>query len=262
MSARSRRVGQRREQQWESAAARRITEAVEDASGVEDAVAKVVSRLLSGVSCPPTDLGVVCRRLDVITEIVVDPEIPSAGELRRIGTQFQIAVAQGMPPTRQRFTIAHELGHAFFESTGPGCPRSGDELERICDLFAAELLMPQAAVRARFESVTGAEAIVGLVRDFGVSPAAAVRRANEVTKTHSIAVSADHRILASSGLPHEFSRGLAKVVDDVFSSDDAIPVVHGPMRLISNRVWNGQWEAEGIRIDRSRALVVLRPLVD
>ena len=44
---------------------------------------------------------------------------------------------------RRRFTIAHELAHAVFEKSGPNCPRSGKELERLCDMLAAEFLMPR-----------------------------------------------------------------------------------------------------------------------
>ena len=52
---------------------------------------------------------------------------------------------------RNRFRVAHEVGHSFFYDRGSAPPRRllapSEEEERFCDEFAAELLIPQTAVR-------------------------------------------------------------------------------------------------------------------
>ena len=79
------------------------------------------------------------------------------------------------PETRRRFTLAHELGHWVCQClegrTAPVYCRSdevgvgqGRALEREANVFAAELLMPGAAVRGRHN---GDVAVAG--REFGVS---------------------------------------------------------------------------------------------
>jgi Zn-dependent peptidase ImmA (M78 family) len=76
-------------------------------------------------------------------------------------------------PSRRRFTLAHEVGHwvcqvqegrgaavmCRAEDLGPGADRT---LEREANVFAAELLMPESAVRAGVEDGATAEV-------FGVS---------------------------------------------------------------------------------------------
>jgi Zn-dependent peptidase ImmA (M78 family) len=78
--------------------------------------------------------------------------------------------------TRRRFTLAHELGHWVCQvQEGRGAPvmcRAEDialdadrALEREANVFAAELLMPEPAVRARADATD-------LPADFRVSPEA------------------------------------------------------------------------------------------
>jgi Zn-dependent peptidase ImmA (M78 family) len=80
-------------------------------------------------------------------------------------------------PGRRRFTIAHELGHWICQvlegSTAPVFCRPSDlaatadrALEREANVFAAELLMPEEAVRDAF---TRDRSIDGLAAVFGVS---------------------------------------------------------------------------------------------
>ncbi len=86
--------------------------------------------------------------------------------------------------TRQRFSIGHELGHAFlhtkqrlhydlpekifFRTTGPGA--YADPTETEANRFSAELLMPQALLRRDFESLSESEfTAAGLARRYGVS---------------------------------------------------------------------------------------------
>ena len=85
---------------------------------------------------------------------VVYKEIASDAALRVEESGFVIEVKPKRPETRTRFSIAHELGHTYFFDIGSRPPRracairfgSPDE-ERLCDIAAAELLMPGYLLR-------------------------------------------------------------------------------------------------------------------
>ena len=132
---------------WRSAAAQRLLK-LAGVDRVDQAVPAVVRQVLEGIPCPPTDLAALCARLNV-TEVVDEDDIPVVGELRRENGAFRIVCAAGQSAVRRRFTIAHELAHVLFESTGRGAPRVGADLERLCDMIAAEVLMPAQSSRRR-----------------------------------------------------------------------------------------------------------------
>ena len=72
-----------------------------------------------------------------------------------------------------RFTLAHELGHIVLgDLTGAGPPDCGAEHEALCDHFAAELLLPAAALRAASRRAGPA----ALAARFQVPPAVLRRR--------------------------------------------------------------------------------------
>ena len=87
-----------------------------------------------------------------------------------------------VPIRRHRFTIAHELGHWIChahaaEEAAPAYCRSRDlsqdadrDLEREANVFGAELLMPEAAVRNAWAEVPDAAEVAAR---FEVSPLAA-----------------------------------------------------------------------------------------
>jgi IrrE N-terminal-like domain len=86
-----------------------------------------------------------------------------------------------VPLRRYRFTVAHELGHWVCHALEDAVPaamycraidltESADRsLEREANIFAAELLMPEPAVRLGWEEVGAVEA---LASRFDVSPSA------------------------------------------------------------------------------------------
>lgn len=105
-----------------------------------------------------------------------DPHYEFSGFYRRFNGQPSIEFNITEAPVRQRFTIAHELGH--FALGHEDSPRdsgdfqsSGDPRERQANQFAAELLMPANEVRNMFLSgVMGSTE--RLASAFGVSKAA------------------------------------------------------------------------------------------
>ena len=159
---------------WKSAAAQRVKEAAGEAD-VDRALDKIAVKLLDGIACPPTDLDALMGRLNVC-RVESDAEMMVTGALKKEGERFVIHVYPGLSSGRRRFTIAHELGHAFMETTGPRPPRSGRELEVICDRFAVEILMPRRAFTGRVGRSPDISAVIEAVYTFRTSRAAAFRR--------------------------------------------------------------------------------------
>ena len=163
---------------WKSAAARRLRE-MAGVDRIDHAVPAVVSKVLAGISCPPTDLDALCARLNV-AEVVDDDDIPVVGELRHEDGTFRILCSASQSQVRRRFTIAHELAHILFESTGPGAPRVGADLERLCDMIAAEILMPSTVFQeALNQAPINATLVRRLASRFQTSLAATVLRCAE-----------------------------------------------------------------------------------
>jgi Zn-dependent peptidase ImmA (M78 family)/transcriptional regulator with XRE-family HTH domain len=91
---------------------------------------------------------------------------------------FAVLVNSQTTPGRRRFTMAHELAHALFHGAGMTVSVSfsgrREGQERFANAFAAEFLVPIAALRSAVEAfgevkVTDAETVVHLQRLFGVS---------------------------------------------------------------------------------------------
>lgn len=88
-----------------------------------------------------------------------------------------IVVSSLKPPERQRFVMAHELGHVVLEVTDP------DRLEAACDRFAGAFLLPAEAVRAYLGSRRHAfahEEIRDIAGLFGVSGMSVLERLVEL----------------------------------------------------------------------------------
>jgi hypothetical protein len=112
---------------------------------VETSIAAVAATLVS----PDTTLPISPQDYFAafgIDKCVPDTTLSCAGELVQVGSMFRIHFSAGMTAERQRFTLAHELCHAIFAQSGRAWPRCGVELEQICEMFAAELLMPRWAI--------------------------------------------------------------------------------------------------------------------
>jgi Zn-dependent peptidase ImmA (M78 family) len=106
---------------------------------------------------------------------------------------FEIFVPPHTSPERDRFTIAHELGHfvLHYPSTVPsseGRPFSAsrygsDRIEWEANWFAANLLMPASSFKRQFVSRKGN--IWRIAEHFSVSPAAAYVRAKTLGLEHA-----------------------------------------------------------------------------
>jgi IrrE N-terminal-like domain len=136
---------------------------------VEDAVVRIAGGYLLGTSCPPTDLDAIGAKLGITGFEAAD--IAGAGEIRRDGEGLRIFYSNYLSAERRRFTIAHEMGHAILERTGSNVPRHGKEVERLCDMFAVELLMPKQLFLDRARGKISTQRILEMAHHFRTSVA-------------------------------------------------------------------------------------------
>jgi len=142
---------------------------------------------------PPADLGIVASRLGIVVEEKEFAEEIDGFYLRLPGAPPIIAVNNSYtkPPTRRRFTLAHEIGHHllgrkispdkrlfFFDTSST----SRTMMERACDRFAALLLMPEDHIRCYHDELAyNVEKRINVMSDrFGVSAWALRRRLKEL----------------------------------------------------------------------------------
>jgi Zn-dependent peptidase ImmA (M78 family)/DNA-binding XRE family transcriptional regulator len=140
---------------------------------------------IAGITGPPVNVRALAGQLGVAVFPRPFPDALSA-LFARHGERALIGVNEGHPDVRQRFSIAHELGHFVLhhdsqhvielEPQSAGDPPGYDWLrERTANSFAAALLMPAAWIRAD----TKAYSATRLATRYKVSPAAmAYRLAN------------------------------------------------------------------------------------
>lgn len=161
-----------------------------------DLLLRCAWRLLSGsgTKAPPYDpwhvaelKGVPVRERSDIAGI--DGYIDTEGDVRIIVLNSQASYA------RRRFTLAHELGHLVLMEMCDeiplrlrryqgGTPRPGSRPdpveERLCNEFAAELLMPRCDIREFWrDRIATPESLMECARTFDVSLLAACTRAVE-----------------------------------------------------------------------------------
>jgi Zn-dependent peptidase ImmA (M78 family)/DNA-binding XRE family transcriptional regulator len=142
----------------------------------EEAAREVLAAV--GHTATPVDVHAVARDLGVGVFARPLTDVLSAMIIRH-GESAVIGVNESHPAVRQRFSIAHELGHFVmdtesehfveFDNQSDGDPPHYNwQKERKANMFAAELLMPADRVRAD----AGGFSISRLARRYGVSEAA------------------------------------------------------------------------------------------
>lgn len=92
-----------------------------------------------------------------------------------------IAIVRDLPGVVQRLTLAHELGHLYFDgglSKPIGSTRSPEE--RRAFRFAGALLIPERVMRKRVTETLTLHGYLPIKADYGMSVAAIVRRAYDL----------------------------------------------------------------------------------
>jgi Zn-dependent peptidase ImmA (M78 family) len=139
----------------------------------------------NGIELCPLDVKTLAEKAGI--EVDYEPlNEDISGSLRRINGKWRITVNKHHHPRRQRYTIAHELGHyilhrhqedvfedhVFFRGVG----RSTQEWE--ANTFASEILMPEDEFKRLVRD--GIDDIDKLAKKFGVSTLALRIRAKEL----------------------------------------------------------------------------------
>jgi len=140
-----------------------------------EGAASVMKRLQeAGLLTVPVDVHAIAEYLGLdVFEEIMDDELSGYIEPRR--NSWVIGVNAFHHPNRQRFTIAHEIGHFVLHKPSERiiditfARRAGgrDRIENEADEFAAKLLMPEATVRSLIAS--GLSSLEALANHFRVS---------------------------------------------------------------------------------------------
>jgi hypothetical protein len=222
---------------------------------IDTAVGLLVSELLQDVSTVPTDLDALGARLDIL-EFRAE-NLPFSGELRRNGKGLEIVYSIHLEDDRRRFTIAHELGHALLERAGKSLPHSGTEVERLCDKFAAEILMPKDIFLGRLGPTLTIERLFDLKRAFKVSLSAVAFRCFELRRVSVFEVD-NECIRWGSGIVrkgplHLIESGIRLCVTKAVESERGNEEVYFND---NGNTWRG--ELEWLRRSLGRTLFILR----
>jgi hypothetical protein len=247
----------KKDNSWTSAAARRLLNAAGNPKTIEESVQILVKRLLDGIPCPPTDLDSLKSRLNIIG--FYSEDMPVSGELRPDGKGFKIIYASHLSPARRRFTIAHEMGHAIFETTGPNCPRFGDELERLCDMLAAEILMPKEFFSKLVDENLSLQKVFELARKFETSLSSTAIRCAELQKVSIFEVQGKTVSWGYGVVKPGNLKSLGYVLGQELEEASSTETGNKTIYLI-NPVWSGEWKLEWTRIGQGeRTLFLLQP---
>jgi Zn-dependent peptidase ImmA (M78 family) len=141
---------------------------------------------LARIARPPVDVDECARVAGVaLVSYIRMREDKSAMLMLTHENVVAILVNEQHARVRQRFSIAHEIGHWVLERV-PGThelrpiaarARTYNELEGVCDYFATSLLMPRNWISERVEwGMTNGE----LAKAFDVSMPALIRRLKEL----------------------------------------------------------------------------------
>jgi hypothetical protein len=248
-------VASRKSKQWTSAAAKRLLSLAGNPATIENAVQIVAGDAIRDIPHPPLHLDALAARLNV-TGIAYE-EIPFSGELRPSNGGFTVVCSVHLSPVRRRFTIAHELSHAIFEKSGPNCPRTGVELERLCDMLATELLMPRRVFLERCGLDPDINTIFELARIFQTSVTTTAIRCAELLKLSAFQVQ-DGQVVWSHGAIRKGSlRGLDDHLKTLISN--GVSGGSGQQVLALNlhgsiKYWHVQYHGT-----KGRALFLMRP---
>lgn len=147
------------------------------------AAIELINRL--GIKKAPVDVKSIASFLNIKIKYTPENNTEVSGFFYREGGSSVIGVNFSQSSERQRFTIAHEIGHAILHNMQGlhvdkkyrnSVSSQGTSLEEIeANAFAAELLMPEefirreAIVHTLLDMVEAEEPIKQLAKTYGVS---------------------------------------------------------------------------------------------
>jgi Zn-dependent peptidase ImmA (M78 family) len=173
----------------------------------------------------PLDVLAVVEELAGLPVIVASLPEDVAGGCFRSGPAAVLWVNGDHPHVRQRFTLAHELGHVRcghavemnVDDVSVLAGDTHDPREVQANAFAAELLAPRAGVAALVDGEPGLETVVDVAARFGISAPAALYRLNTLGLTRRVE---RLRRELEDGLQAHYARA---PYEDALSRIDALP---------------------------------------
>ena len=175
---------------WSSASARELCQE----TGTRDprlAIYQLTLTLLNDaeVNAPPVNLRVIASFQNI--RDIQEAVMPHAGRLLPDGKNYLIQVNAHHPRSKQRFTTGHEIGHTLIPSFQrhprviqdmvTGLFQEGQEEEYLCDLAAAEILLPEHLFRPHAASLDyHLSTVIDLAQMFQASREATARRLVEM----------------------------------------------------------------------------------
>lgn len=153
--------------------------------------ASSVRKKLGEDNTSPIDIFALIYVLENVTLVKYPLGKKISGACLKNNTSTVIAVNSGMSIGRQRFSLAHELYHLYFDEDmiTTICPSKiggGNQTEKYADQFASYLLMPPAALYEKIQEIKIVENRKLMIKDvikleqyFGVSRQAMLFRLQE-----------------------------------------------------------------------------------
>lgn len=140
----------------------------------------------NGIRTTPLDVEGLMKLLDVSVQYREDLDNDVSGHLKKTENGWVCSVNSKHHPTRQRFTLAHELAHfilhrndqsEFIDHTYFRTSDAANSMEHEANSFAGHLLMPEEDFRFFIRNVSADIDIIA--EHFGVSPVAVRVRAKQ-----------------------------------------------------------------------------------
>ncbi len=138
---------------------------------------------------PPVDVGLIAELPRIEVRVVPNRDLAGLSGMSqwlKEQSRWLIAVNRDDAKTRRRFTLGHEFKHivdnpfinVLYPDDGYARQSPEERAERMCDYFAACLLMPRPWVKRL--SAQGVQDAAVLAATFNVSPAAMDRRLQDL----------------------------------------------------------------------------------
>jgi Zn-dependent peptidase ImmA (M78 family) len=154
-----------------------------------------------------------------------------AGACYRTGDRAVLWVNGDQAVRRQRFTLAHELGHAWCKHDGALEPdtvetlsgKTSNPYEIQANAFAAQFLMPRAGIEERVTSEPTLDDVVRLAAEFGVSAIAMVYRLKQLRLASGARIARLAREVEEGHHAELFDYLGLEPLDDVLQRIDRLP---------------------------------------
>jgi Zn-dependent peptidase ImmA (M78 family) len=232
-------------------AAKRLCALAELRKTASQAADIVADRYVGSIQRPPVMLDALCRDFNVTIEERTDLAI--AGELRCEAGQLIVRHSAGAPPARVRFTIAHELAHLILDDAPrrKPLPRTA-ELERICNLLAAAILMPRHLFARAVDPPT-IDRLSAAASEFAVSLESAARRCDDLGESSSFAMT-DGVVIWRTRRINPRDPVIVSVIERAFAGETNIQNL-----LLTTPLWTGYWRGEAQTWEPRSGLFLFHP---